>query len=155
VVGRTDLRPYGFRSSAIQRPGARNAVARELIAVTNSTFVNIETTCELLHEIAAIGLPGPITWVLANAPYQLNTAVKGLAKQMAIALLSLPSYSPNLNLIERFWKFLKRRALPGRFHPNFAAFQGAIQENLDGLLTTSAQARRTLMTLNFQPFENI
>ena len=135
--------------------GAWNAVTRELIAVTNTTVVNTETMCELLRKIAALGLTGPITLVLDNARYQHNAAVKALATQLGITLLFLPSYSPNLNLIERLWKFIKRRSLYGRYHPTFADFQAAIQETLDGLPTTHAEQLKTLMTLNFQQFEDV
>jgi transposase len=134
--------------------GAWNAVTRELIAVTNTTVVNTETMGELLRKIAALGLTGPITLVLDNARYQRNVAVQALAEQVGITLLSLPSYSPNLNLIERLWKFIKRRALDGRYHPTFADFQAAIQETIDGLPTIHAEPLKTLMTLNFQRFEN-
>jgi transposase len=135
--------------------GAWNAVTRELIAVTNTTVVNTETMCELLRKIAASGLAGPITLVLDNARYQRNAAVQVLAKELGITLLFLPSYSPNLNLIERLWKFIKRRSLYGRYHPTFADFQTAIQETLDGLPTIYAEPLKTLMTLNFQRFENV
>jgi transposase len=135
--------------------GAWNAVTRELIAVTNTTVVNTETMCELLRKIAASGLAGPITLVLDNARYQRNAAVQVLAKEWGITLLFLPSYSPNLNLIERLWKFIKRRSLYGRYHPTFADFQAAIQETLDGLPTIHAEPLKTLMTLNFQRFENV
>lgn len=101
--------------------------------------VNTETMCELLRRIAALGLTGPITLVLDNARYQRNAVVQGLATQLGITLLCLPSYSPGLNLIERLWKFIKRRALYGRYHPTFAQFQAAIQEVLDGLSTTHAE----------------
>ena len=90
--------------------GAWNAVTRQLVAVTNTTVVNTETMCELLRKIAAMGLTGPITLVLDNARYQRNAVVQALAKQLGITLMYLPSYSPNLNLIERLWKFIKRRA---------------------------------------------
>ena len=135
--------------------GAWNAVTRQLIAVTNTTVVNTETMSELLRKIAALGLTGAITLVLDNARYQHNAAVKALASQLGITLLFLPSYSPNLNLIERLWKFTKRRALYGRYHPKFADFQAAIQEILDGIPTTYAQQLETLMTLNFQQFEDV
>jgi len=135
--------------------GAWNAVTRELIAVTNTTVVNTETMCELLQKIAALGLSRPITLVLDNARYQRNALVQTLAEQLSMTLLYLPSYSPNLNLIERLWKFIKRRALYGRYHPTFAEFRAAVQQVIDGLPTTHAESLKSLMTLNFQRFQDV
>jgi transposase InsO family protein len=135
--------------------GAWNAFTRELIAVTNTTVVNTGTMCELLRKIAAAGLAGPITLVLDNARYQRNAAVRDLAKELGITLLFLPSYSPNLNLIERLWKFMKRRSLYGRYHPTFAGFRAAIEETMDGLSTIHADQLKTLMTLEFQQFKDV
>ena len=107
--------------------GAWNAVTQELIAVTNTTVVNTETMCQLLHEVAGRGLKGPITFVLDNAKYQRNAAVQALAAELKITLLYLPSYSPNLNLIERLWKFIKRQKLYGKYHACFDDFRTAIE----------------------------
>jgi transposase InsO family protein len=91
--------------------GAWDAVTRRLLAVTNTTVVNTDTMCDLLRTIAAQRLRGPITVVLDNARYQRNKKVQGLAAELDIRLLFLPSYSPNLNPIERLWGFAKRQCV--------------------------------------------
>ncbi len=135
--------------------GAWNAVTRELITITNTTVVNTETMCELLRAVAKRGLIGPVTLVLDNARYQRNAVVKGLAAELGIVLLFLPSYSPNLNLIERLWRFMKRKAAYGRYHPTFADFRAAVQDVLDHVQTTHANKLASLMTLNFQEFDEV
>ena len=62
--------------------------------------------------------------------------MQGLAKELGITLLFLPSYSPNLNPIERLWRFMKRKAAYGRYHPTFADFRATIEEVLGAALST-------------------
>lgn len=135
--------------------GAWNAVTRAFVSVTNTTVVNTDTMCELLRKIAAVGLAGPVTVVLDNARYQRNKVVQALAAELSITLLYLPSYSPNLNLIERRWRFLKRKSVYGKYHPNFAAFKAAIEDTLGKLTTTYADPLASLMTLKFQEFDDV
>jgi transposase len=135
--------------------GAWNAITQELLAVTNTTVVNTETMCALLRKLAAQRLPGLVTVVLDNARYQRNTVVQTLAASLGIELLYLPSYSPNLNLIERLWRFVKRQALYGRYHATFANFQTAIQDTLSQVSTKHKDKLASLMTLNFQVFDNV
>ena len=82
---------------------AWNAVTPQFLAVTNATVVNTETMGELLRKIAAQGLVGPITIVLDNTKYHWNKIVQVLAAKLSIRLLFLPSYSPNMNAIERLY----------------------------------------------------
>ena len=49
---------------------ALEAVTKEIITVTNETYINAESVCQLLAEIAKLGLVNPITLVLDNARYQ-------------------------------------------------------------------------------------
>ena len=135
--------------------GAWNAVSRAFVSITNTTVVNTDTMCQLLRKIAAAGLVGPVTVVLDNARYQRNKVVQALAAELSITLLYLPSYSPNLNLIERLWRFLKRRSIYGKYHPNFAAFKAAIEDTLSQLTTTYADQLASLMTLQFQEFDDV
>ena len=135
--------------------GAWNAVTRQWIAVTNTTVVNTETMCELLRNLAAQGLVGPITIVLDNAKYQRNKVVQALAIDLGIRLLFLPSYSPNLNLIERLWGFAQRQSVYAKYHPNFASFRAAIEKTMTEIPTTHAERLNSLMTLNFQEFKDV
>ena len=135
--------------------GAWNAVTRKLLTVTNTTVVNTDTMCELLRTIAAEKLIGPVTVVLDNARYQRNNVVQNLAIELSITLLFLPSYSPNLNLIERLWGFAKRQSVYGKYHPNFASFRAAIEDTLTRVPTTHADKLASLMTLRFQTFEDV
>ena len=139
--------------------GAWNAVTHELVSVLNAATVNADTMCELLRKIAALGLAGPhpegTRLVLGNAKYQHAAAVKALATEWGLHLEFLPGDSPNLNLIERLGKFLKRRALYGRYHPDFASFRTAIETEIEQLSTTHQPAIASLRTLNFQTFTNV
>jgi transposase len=135
--------------------GAVNPLTQELIHICNRTYINSQTVCELLRKIAALGLATPITLVLDNAAYQRCALVQDLARALGIELLFLPSYSPNLNLIERLWKFVKKQALHSRHHTNYADFQAAIDTCLDQLTTTHKSAVASLLTLKFQTFQNV
>lgn len=135
--------------------GAFNAVTHVLIRVSNTGYITAQTVCELLDKIAAVGSGGPITLVLDNARYQRCKLVQDLAATLNIELLFLPSYSPNLNLIEWLWKFVKKTALNSRHQDSFAAFQQVIDQCLEELPTTHHASITTLMTLNFQTFDNV
>jgi hypothetical protein len=65
-----------------------------------------------------------------------------------------PSYSPKLNLIERLWRFTKRQAAYGRYHPTFAEFRAAAQDVLDRV-PKHAEKLASLMTLEFQAFDDV
>lgn len=133
--------------------GALNAITHELITVTNDTYINADSVCELLRRLAALPLGCPITLVLDNARYQKCRVVQALAATLQIELLYLPPYSPNLNLIERLWKFVKRKCLYSIYYANFKDFKEAITACLAQTHTTYKQELDTLLTLRFQTFD--
>jgi transposase len=129
---------------------ALNAVTHEVIRVANHSYINATSVCDLLRQVAAARLPRPITLVLDNARYQRCKLVQALARSLRIELLFLPSYSPNLNLIERLWKFLKKECLASRPLPDYETFTQTIDDGLSGLRTKYQEQMTTLLTLNFQ-----
>jgi len=137
--------------------GALDAISKELITVVNDTYINAQSICELIQKIAVpnknIGIP--ITLIMDNARYQRCNLVKIFAKTMNVEIVFLPSYSPNLNLIERFWKFVKKKCLYSKYYETFATFKEAIQAVIDDKDNQYHQELNTLLTLNFQTFKNV
>ena len=132
---------------------ALNAITHELVMVTNDTYITATTVCALLRQLAALHLEIPITLVLDNARYQKCRIVAEWAASLQIELLYLPAYSPNLNLIERLWKFVKKTCLYSKYYPHFADFKQAISDCLAQTHTTYKKELDALLTLNFQTFQ--
>jgi transposase len=61
-----------------------------------------------------------------NAPYYRNKAVKQYLATSKIILHFLPPYSPNLNPIERLWKWMKERVIYNTYYEHFEDFKGAV-----------------------------
>ncbi|AMV23197.1 Integrase core domain protein [Gemmata sp. SH-PL17] len=135
--------------------GALNAVTHELVTEINTTYITATSVCALLHTIARRAGSVPVTLVLDNARYQRCVLVQDAAKQLGIELLFLPSYSPNLNLIERLWKFVKKDVLNSRHHQDFKRFQSAIDGCLADLPTKHREKLATLLAHNFQTWNNV
>ena len=131
------------------------APSPELFTVTNLTYITATTVCELLHGLAG-AYPGvPLTVVLDNARYQRCALVQTLAAILDIELLYLPPYSPNLNLIERLWKFVKKQCLYSTYYPDSTSFQRAIQDCLAKVPTHYQVELASLLTLRFQTFTTV
>jgi transposase len=89
--------------------------------------------------------------VFDKARYQRAAIVQAVAKRLRISLLFLPLYSPNLNLIEQFWKFLRKQVLHNTYYATFAEFRAAIQRLLANLDAYTDELT-TLMTERFHLF---
>ncbi len=70
--------------------------------------------------------------VLDNARYQKCQVVQELASRLHIHLEYIPPYSPNLNLIERLWKFVKGE-LSSKYYDDFNAFQ----QKIDSIISST------------------
>lgn len=135
--------------------GALNAVTKEVLTITNETYINSESVCLLLAKIAAHYAGKPITIFLDNARYQRCQLVQEYAAALGITLAFLPSYSPHLNLIERYWRFVRKTCLYSKYYEHFADFKNAISQLIDTAHIQHASALETLLTWNFQSFSEV
>lgn len=140
--------------SGRQRLNVLGAVAYgtgKFVTVVNQGSMGAVQVCELLRKIHA-QCRKPVTLVMDNAAYQRCRLVQDLAASLGIELLYLPAYSPNLNLIERVWKLVKKLALNARSLSGFAEFSTVVQATLNELETTYRHDVKNLLTPNFQNF---
>jgi transposase len=134
--------------------GAYNAITKKVLTVVNESYINSESVCEMLRLLRRSHIGEAIAIVLDNAGYQRCHLVKDLAKELGITLLYLPSYSPNLNLIERLWKFVKKQCLNNCYYETFDLFKSGIDACLNEIDKKHKPQITSLMTLKFQTFPN-
>lgn len=149
-------RRFVYSASGRQRfnvLGALNAITHEVVTVTNDTYINAASVCELLRVLAQKHAGEEVVLFLDNARYQKCAIVFALAKDLGITLIYLPSYSPNLNLIERLWRHVKQEALYSRYYDSFTNFKAAIMECINEIQSGNEKPLSSLFSLKFQIIE--
>lgn len=142
--------PGRFRLNVI---GAIHATSQQLTALYNTGYITATTVVELLEDLAQKYAGRPIHIILDNARYQHCQFVKDAAQRLNITLVFLPPYSPNLNLIERLWKFVKAEVCAAQYFSDASEFQTAIIDFLNQLHTkTMKKQLKSRLALNFQLF---
>ena len=134
--------------------GAVNAITKQLITFSNTTFISAETIVAFLKQLREYYGDLPLKIVLDNARYQHCILVEEAAKILNITLLFLPSYSPNLNIIERLWKFTKKKILYAKYYDSPVKFHLAITDFFQTVNDKYNADLKNLLTLKFQSFQN-
>jgi transposase len=122
--GRFEMRSQDGRKR-INLMGAYNPKDGEVI-VQDYEALNQESVIEFLGKLREKNGEQKIHVICDNARYQHAKEVKAVAKGLNIHLEYLPGYSPNLNLIERYWGFLKRHILVNHYYETYEVFREAI-----------------------------
>jgi transposase len=129
--------------------GAYCPLDQEYLDIRGTDNVTAETLKKLIDQIRARHPEAKrIILILDNARYNHAKIVRQHIEQSNVELLYLPAYSPNLNLIERLWRFFKDEVLTS-YHESFAEFRQAIDKVLDNLAEYADQLA-SLMTEKFE-----
>lgn len=131
---------YGWIRRGVEKPLKTNSsrkrlnihgaydIDRHRIIAEFPKTINAETTILLLKKILkAYPNAGKIHLFVDNASYYRNKNVRAFLHRhrKKLRIYYLPTYSPNLNLIERLWKFFKKKVLANRYYPDFVDFCAA------------------------------
>lgn len=127
--------------------GALDAKTHHVI-VRDDESINAISTIELLKKVEAAYPLATVVYIICdNAKYYRSKLVREFLNTSKIELVFLPPYSPNLNLIERLWKFMKKKILYNKYYEKFETFKEATlgffenieqyKDELDSLLTNN------------------
>lgn len=146
--------PTGAGRNRFNLLGAIDPFSMDLIQSHSMVYVDADQVKAFLEKVRNQSRDIPVSVVLDNARYQHCQAVKEKAAQLGIDLIFLPPYSPNLNIIERLWKYTRKQVLNARFFETPALFHEALRKFFEEDISLHHDSLRTLLTLKFQSFEN-
>jgi transposase len=135
--------------------GAVNIKTKDIVTDFPKS-VNKESTDRLCRKIEAKHPKAKkIHLFIDNASYYTAKWLKEQLKlrKSKIVLHFLPTHSPNLNIIERLWKFLKKKILYNIYYEKYEDFLSACKGFFRCRTKYKAELR-SLLTENFQLFEN-
>lgn len=112
--------------------------------------INADAAADLFARIEAKHPKANVIYVIVdNARYYRSRLLKKALKGMKIKLIFLPPYSPNLNLIERYWRFFKKKILNNHYYETFDEFR-RVCESFFRKRKKYLLELQTLLTENFQ-----
>jgi transposase len=135
--------------------GALNFATKKLETITNDSYITSDQVIMLIDKLIENCKDQVIKLVLDNVKYQRCKKVMEYAISKGVELIFLPTYSPNLNLIERLWKFVKSEVLNAAYYGSFDDFKNAINNCIDELDKTHIKRINSLITENIQEFNDI
>ena len=101
-----------------------------------SETINAEETIKLFDKIHLVYKDATIIYlIIDNARYYKNKDVTAYLerKDCRIKVIHLPAYSPNLNFIERLWKFMKKYIIGVKYREKFKEFDYDIHQFFDNI----------------------
>jgi transposase len=135
--------------------GFMNAVTYETERVMGDLYLDSDCVCEGLEKVRNNNPNDMLYIILDNAAYQKCEKVKLKAQELNINLIYLPPYSPNLNLIERLWKFLRKNVLAGNYYESFELFNSSIKAFIDTLHIEYTDQLSSLLSFNFELLDSV
>lgn len=133
-TGETRIIPTNTGRNRLNVLGAYSPEENRLIFIDNTSSCDSNMVMTLLKELRQnYPLDIRLIIILDNASYHHRKDVGTLAEELNIELFFLPPYSPNLNLIERLWRFIKKKLLRNKYYPVFKEFINAARKLLNNL----------------------
>ena len=120
------------------------------VIVREDKSINAQSTIALLEQMIKEQPLGMLYIILDNAKYYSCRLVKEfLSDNPRVKFVFLPPYSPNLNVIERLWKFFKKKITYNKYYEKFSVFKEKSMEFFQNIQNYESELK-SLMTDNFE-----
>lgn len=131
---------------------AINAFKPTQLVFNTPAKINAQSTQNLCKQLLQKHRRKTIYLICDNARYNHNRWLKEWTAGTRVELVFLPTYSPNLNLIERLWRFLKQKIINSTYCEKFGQFKEEIVSFLSDLKPYKEELQ-SLLTLHFRTVE--
>lgn len=126
------------------------------MTIEEDKYINTESVILIMRKIKnSVDEKKEVIIFLDNVSYQKNQKVKDEAIKLNITLKFLPTYSPNLNLIERLWKFVKNEFLYSIYYEKYKDFKSSLSNGINNCYEEHKKSLKSLLSLKFQSFRNM
>ncbi len=121
------------------------------ITILESDTINSQSIIAVIDKIKLhYNQTTKLHFVLDNAAYHKSSFIKEyLHNNKNIIFHYLPPYSPNLNLIERVWRFMHKKVTNNCYYEHFPEFRKSIMSFFNNIKKYKNELN-TLLTFNFQ-----
>jgi transposase len=148
--GQQKLIPANSGRKRVNLNGAVNALDPSEAVVVEAQTINAQSTITLYEKLLEKNPGKKLVLICDNARYYRSHLLQEWLKdQPLIQQWFLPTYSPNLNIIERLWRFMKKQTIGLAFYDTYRAFKTAILDFFEHLDDYEYELKR-LLTLKFQ-----
>jgi transposase len=128
---------------------AVNALKPEHLVYDIADSINAQSTQRLCRQLLRKHPGKTIYMICDNARYNRNKMLQQWAAGQRIEFIFLPAYSPNLNVIERLWRLMRKEIIDSIYYDCYAKFRQGIIDFLDDTKAYKSELR-SLLTLNFR-----
>jgi len=134
--------------NGVYSPDDGEIIIRDDAAIDSQSTIQLLKTIEMKHqELTKIYI------IRDNARYYVSREVNEYLKQSRIVFIPLPNYSPNLNPIERLWKFFKKKKLYNCYYESFDIFKKEVLRFFRYEIKSYKRELAGLLTDNFHIYD--
>ncbi len=114
------------------------------VTTVSSDSINAQSTLDLFKKLEEkYPIAQRIVVICDNAAYYRSRIVADYLKTSRVEIKFLPPYSPDLNLIERLWRFMNKKVRNNQYYEKFVEFKKATLSFFENISTFKEELKKS------------